>query len=109
MAKSDFKGRPDLLERCTECTLFDERLGKNCADFKICEKENKQWQIAERMTQYTKELFEACIIAERALKDIMGAADNKQPYSPEELMAEFIDDYNAIHSAIIKVNPDYEG
>ncbi len=48
------------------------------------------------------ELLAALIKAEQALKDIIGAADNGQPYTAKELEENFLPDYNAIHAAIAK-------
>ena len=48
------------------------------------------------------ELLEACKSAEQALKDIIGAADNNMPYTRDELVQNFMDDYNKVLTAIYK-------
>jgi len=58
-------------------------------------------QIIERETALP-ELIEACKHGEQSLKDIIGAADNKQPYSREELYDFFISELEIMRAAIAK-------
>jgi hypothetical protein len=51
------------------------------------------------------ELLAALKRTEAALHDIIGAADNGEPYSREELIRLFIDDWNAAHDALAEVEP----
>ena len=48
------------------------------------------------------ELLEACKLAKQALKDIINAADNNMPYTRDELVQSFMDDYNTLEEAINK-------
>ena len=42
-----------------------------------------------------------------ALKDILGAADNRMPYTPDELTREFMAAYNTLYEVIIQIDPEY--
>lgn len=48
------------------------------------------------------DLLKALKTTTQALKDILSAADNGQPYTPAELEKEFLGDYNAGYEAIRK-------
>ena len=47
-----------------------------------------------------KKLLKACKTAEQALKDIINASDNGQPYSAQELQKDFMSDLGEIQEAI---------
>lgn len=48
------------------------------------------------------DMLAALVLCEQALSDIIGAADNGEAYTAEELEKHFIGDYNAAHAAIAR-------
>lgn len=55
-----------------------------------------------RLIAAAPELLEACQAGANALKDILGAADNCQPYSETELADVFTKEWNKLEAAIAK-------
>lgn len=57
--------------------------------------------IYEELLKNSKEAYEA-------LKDIINAGDNSQPYSPEELESIFMGIVNKLYDTLLKHDSDFE-
>lgn len=72
------------------------------------------WHACENVNpKAVQPLLEACKKAHEALKDIINAADNEMPYSPEELCSPyaitgFLDACNQAQDAIALAETDYQ-
>ena len=59
------------------------------------------------MTTTEKLLFDALVETTAALKDIINAAGNDQPYNKDELYREFSPIYNMGYETLLSQNPEY--
>ena len=69
----------------------------------VVEKERALAEANARLIAAAPDLLEACKEAHEALKDIINAADNGEPYNAQELHGEFLDACNKAYRAVSMV------
>jgi hypothetical protein len=66
-------------------------------------------ELTKKLIDTNKKLLAALNVCKVALGDILGAAENNDPYRPDELQKAFIADYNLAHETLEKAKEVFNG